>query len=106
MFSVTEKANEMIKDFMKNRKENLPIRVMILEGGCSGTSLGMALDEQKQDDQVFEENGVTFVINQDLLSEIQPITVDFIETPHGSGFKLSSSFVNTGGGCGTCSSCG
>jgi iron-sulfur cluster assembly accessory protein len=79
---------------------------MILEGGCSGTSLGMALDEQKQDDQVFEENGVTFVINQDLLSEIQPITVDFIETPHGSGFKLSSSFVNTGGGCGTCSSCG
>jgi len=106
MFTVTEKANEMIKDFMKNRKENLPIRVMMFEGGCSGTSLGMALDEQKQNDQVFEENGLKFVVNQDLLNEIQPITVDFIETPHGAGFKLSSSFVSAGGGCGTCSSCG
>jgi len=33
MFTVTEKANEMIKDFMKNRPENLPIRVMVFEGG-------------------------------------------------------------------------
>jgi Fe-S cluster assembly iron-binding protein IscA len=33
MFTVTEKANEMIKDFMKNRKESQPIRVMIFEGG-------------------------------------------------------------------------
>lgn len=106
MFSITDKANEMIKEFMKNRKENLPIRVMVFEGGCSGTSLGMALDEQKQDDQVFEENGLTFVINQDLFNEIQPITVDYIETPHGTGFKLSSGFVSAGGGCGSCSSCG
>lgn len=106
MFTVTEKANEMIRDFMKNRKENLPIRVMVFEGGCSGTSLGMALDEQQTDDQVFEDNGLTFVINQELFNQIQPITVDFIESPHGSGFKLSSSFVSTGSGCGTCSSCG
>jgi iron-sulfur cluster assembly accessory protein len=106
MFTVTEKANEMIKDFMKNRTEGLPIRVMVFEGGCSGTSLGMALDEQKQDDHVFEDNGLKFVINQDLLSEIQPVTVDFIETPHGSGFKLSSNFVSAGGGCDSCSSCG
>jgi Fe-S cluster assembly iron-binding protein IscA len=66
----------------------------------------MALDEPKQDDQVFEDNGLKFVINQTLYDEIQPITVDFIETPHGSGFKLSSNFVPAGGSCGTCSSCG
>lgn len=106
MFTVTDKANEMIRDFMKNRNENLPIRVMVFEGGCSGNSLGMALDEQQAEDQVFEDNGLTFVINRDLLNRIQPITVDFIETPQGSGFRLSSSFVSTGGGCGTCSSCG
>jgi Fe-S cluster assembly iron-binding protein IscA len=66
----------------------------------------MALDEPKQDDRTFEDNGLKFVINQALYDEIQPITVDFIETPQGSGFKLSSSFVATGGSCSTCSSCG
>ncbi len=66
----------------------------------------MALDEPKQDDKTFEDNGLKFVINQALYDEIQPITVDFIETPHGSGFKLSSSFVPAGGSCSTCSSCG
>jgi Fe-S cluster assembly iron-binding protein IscA len=66
----------------------------------------MALDEPKQDDQVIEDNGLKFVINQALYDEIQPITVDFIETPTGSGFKLSSNFVPAGGSCGTCSSCG
>jgi Fe-S cluster assembly iron-binding protein IscA len=66
----------------------------------------MALDEPKQDDKAFEDNGLKFVINQALYDEIQPITVDFIETPHGSGFKLSSNFVANGGSCGTCSSCG
>jgi len=65
----------------------------------------MALDEPKQDDRTFEENGLKFVINQALLEEIQPVTVDFIETPQGSGFKLSSNFVATGGGCGSCTSC-
>jgi Fe-S cluster assembly iron-binding protein IscA len=33
MFTVTDKANEMIKDFMKNRDANQSIRLMVFEGG-------------------------------------------------------------------------
>ncbi len=33
MFTVTEKANEMIKDFMKNRPGPASVRVMMMQGG-------------------------------------------------------------------------
>ncbi len=33
MFSVTEKASEMIKEFLKNRTEAPSIRVLMQEGG-------------------------------------------------------------------------
>jgi Fe-S cluster assembly iron-binding protein IscA len=33
MFSVSEKANEMIKEFLKNRPEAPSIRVVMQQGG-------------------------------------------------------------------------
>ncbi|MDQ5984812.1 MAG: hypothetical protein CSYNP_00510 [Syntrophus sp. SKADARSKE-3] len=67
----------------------------------------MALDESKEGDEVIEDNGLTFVIEKVLMEEATPITVDFIVTPSGSGFKLSSPLTAAGGsGCsGSCSSC-
>ncbi len=63
----------------------------------------MALDEPKEDDQVFEKNEITYVINRDLYEQVKPINVDFVETAMGSGFSIQSN-LNAGGGCGT--SCG
>jgi len=65
----------------------------------------MALDEPGNDDQVFEEKGTKFVIEKDIYEQAKPINVDFIETPRGSGFKLTSS-LSAGEGCGSsCSGC-
>jgi Fe-S cluster assembly iron-binding protein IscA len=33
MFQVSEKASEMIKNYLKDKEENLAIRVMMQEGG-------------------------------------------------------------------------
>lgn len=66
----------------------------------------MALDEPKETDEVIKDNGLTFLIDKTLFVEAQPITVDFLESAMGSGFKLSSSLAAAGGGgCGSCSSC-
>jgi iron-sulfur cluster assembly protein len=66
----------------------------------------MALDEPKVEDEVFEEKGTKFIIDKDLFSQAKPINVDFIESPQGSGFKLTSNLAQTGGGCGSsCSEC-
>jgi Fe-S cluster assembly iron-binding protein IscA len=59
----------------------------------------MALDESRDGDEIFKEDGITFLINKELYELVKPITVDFINTPRGSGFKVSSSLDNS-------SSCG
>ncbi len=33
MFEVTDKANDMIKEFLKDREEITPIRIMLAGGG-------------------------------------------------------------------------
>jgi Fe-S cluster assembly iron-binding protein IscA len=64
----------------------------------------MALDEPKDDDQVFEVNDLKYVINKDLYEQVKPINVDFVETAMGSGFSIQSN-LNAGASCGSsCSS--
>jgi len=66
----------------------------------------MALDEPKENDEVFSESGVTFLVNKDLLDSVKPISVEFVETPRGSGFAVKSALMNKGKDdscCGTCS---
>jgi iron-sulfur cluster assembly protein len=102
MLTVTDKALEIIKDFLKDKKVDASIRVF-LNMGCSGPSLGMALNEaQNELDEVIQAGGTTFVIEKDLLNQVKPINIDFIATPQGAGFKLTSSLPE-GGGCGSCS---
>ena len=64
----------------------------------------MALDEPRDDDEKILDNGITYLINKDLLENAKPVCVDFIETPMGSGFSISSN-LRLGGGCGTSCSC-
>lgn len=64
----------------------------------------MALDESTEDDEVFEDRGVTYVVEKTLLEKVKPITVEFITTPRGSGFRLTSSLQAQS--CGSsCSGC-
>jgi iron-sulfur cluster assembly protein len=64
----------------------------------------MALDESKTDDEVFEDRGVKFLVEKTLLEKVKPINVDFIETPRGGGFKLTSS-LSQQSACGSSCSC-
>ena len=105
MLEVTDKAIEMIKDFLKDRETPHSIRI-VMSAGCGGPSLGMALDEPLASDEVIEDNGLTFLIDKILLEEAKPIHVDFVTTPNGSGFKLTSPLSAAGGGCGgSCCGC-
>lgn len=63
----------------------------------------MSLDEAKAEDEVFEEKGTKFVIDKDIFQQAQPINIDFITTPQGAGFKLTSNLSAQEGGCGSCS---
>ena len=105
MFEVTEKASEMIKGFLKDKPDPSYIRVFLSQGGWSGPSLGMALDEPKDDDEVVKDNGFTFLINKELYDQAKPINVDFIDSGMGQGFSISSKLQLGGGGCGSSCAC-
>lgn len=58
----------------------------------------MALDEPKDNDLTFVDQGITFAIDKKLFMEARPIRVDFVESLDGSGFQLTSN-LPSGGGC-------
>lgn len=62
----------------------------------------MTLDESTENDTSFEENGITFVVDKEFLEKIQPVTIDFVSTPMGEGFQISSSLPKAEGACGSC----
>ncbi len=107
MFEVTEDALGKIKEYLQQQEQSSPIRVVLSQGGWSGPSLGMALDELKDDDEKFDNDGVTFLVNKDLLEQVKPIKVDFIESPSGARFNIISKLTleksDGGGTCGSCS---
>ncbi|NNG06603.1 MAG: Fe-S cluster assembly protein HesB [Desulfobacteraceae bacterium] len=64
----------------------------------------MALDEPQENDEVIKNNGITYLIDKELLDQAKPINVDFVESAFGSGFSISSKLAACGPSCG--SSCG
>jgi len=64
--------------------------------------MALALDEQKDTDEVFEVDGFKFVAEKEFLKQATPVKIDYTAT----GFKVDSN-VNFGpSGCGSCSSGG
>jgi Fe-S cluster assembly iron-binding protein IscA len=64
----------------------------------------MALDELRENDESFENSGISYVIEKNLLEKVQPVKVDYVSSAFGSGFKIDSSLVPAGG-CGSSCSC-
>lgn len=62
--------------------------------------MGLALDEPKETDEIFERDSITFVVDKGLLADAQPIKVDYITVGTRSGFSITSGLKSD---CGTCS---
>jgi iron-sulfur cluster assembly protein len=58
----------------------------------------MSLDEAKEGDKIFKEDGITFIIEEELFEQAKPINIDFIDSDRGSGFSITSS-LSTGASC-------
>ena len=64
--------------------------------------MALALDEQKESDEVYEIEGFKFIAEKDFLKQASPVKVDFIST----GFKVDSNLDLGGEGCNSCGSGG
>lgn len=110
MLEITTQANEKLIEYMQANNISSSLRVALMQGGCSGPSLGLALDEEKPTDELFSRQNLTFLVEKDLLQQCGSITVDYTEAGSRSGFTITSTkpLPETGGGCssGSCGSGG
>jgi len=99
MFVLNPAAKEQL-DMHFGDKDKEPIRIY-LSSGCGGPRLGLALDDKKATDQVFEVDGYSFVMETALFEEAKPVTVTFDQN---MGFAVQSSLVfpASKGGCSSC----
>ncbi len=100
MFQVTEKAGDMIREIFQGRNDPLVIRIFLTEGPFSGPMLSLGLSETREDDEVFDQNGVTYCVNRQLFEEAKPVRVDFEEGILRAGFSIQSRLDLEGAGCG------
>jgi Fe-S cluster assembly iron-binding protein IscA len=59
----------------------------------------LVLDEPHENDEVFERQGITFLVTKDLYKKAEPIAIDFAGTGPGGGFKITSNLASEGTCC-------
>jgi len=110
MLEITTQASKKLIEYMQTNNISSSLRIALMQGGCSGPSLGLALDEKKITDELFTRPNLTFLVEKDLLQQCGGITVDYAEAGNRSGFTITSTkpLPQTGGGCnsGSCGSGG
>src|SRR5918996_4407075 len=77
------------------------LRVAVKGGGCSGFQYALALDKPKDDDHVFEHNGVAVVVDKVSMQFVFGSEVDFVEGLQGAGFQVNNPNVVAACGCGS-----
>ncbi|MDE0090808.1 MAG: iron-sulfur cluster insertion protein ErpA [Thaumarchaeota archaeon] len=100
--TVTPKAAEKIKEFMKEEAESPEyLRIYVQGGGCAGLSYGMGFEKKpEEDDIVMEEGGVKLLVDGVSVEHLKGANVDYIESLMGSGFKVNNPNVTKSCSCG------
>ena len=77
------------------------LRVAVRGGGCSGFQYQLALDEERDGDEVFEHDGIRIIVDEASLQYVDGSTVDYTESLMGAGFQVNNPNVVAACGCGS-----
>jgi len=103
MIYLTEKAAKQIVEISNAEGiGHLTVRVKVIGGGCAGFTNDMFFDDQVSDmDETFELDGVKVVCDPLSFQYLDESTIDWVESPYGSGFKFLNPNVKGTCGCGS-----
>jgi len=101
MITISLKAQEKIRELLKNQQEkNLGIRISVVGGGCSGFQYDMGFDTPRDDDEVISFEGGKVLIDPVSYRFLKGVEVDFVETLQGAGFTFHNPNAVRTCGCG------
>src|SRR6188472_4787778 len=101
--TISEEAAAKIRDLVaanENESEQA-LRVAVRGGGCSGFQYALALDQPKDDDHVFEHQGVSVVVDKVSMQFVFGSEVDYVDGLQGAGFVVNNPNVVAACGCGS-----
>ncbi len=98
---VTDTAADKIRELVSANDSDQALRVAVKGGGCSGFQYALALDAPKDEDHVFEHNGVAVVVDKVSVQFVLGSEVDYVDGLQGAGFTVNNPNVVAACGCGS-----
>lgn len=107
MIALTDKAVEAVDRFITSANKPIAgLRIQVEGGGCSGFKYTMRLEEASTDsDQQIDFDNVTLLLDENSAQILDGVTVDFVDSIEGSGFKFENPNATATCGCGNSFSC-
>lgn len=117
MITLTDSAIQAVGRFISNSdKPTAALRIEVTDGGCSGLSYGLRLEEKEtQEDTVINCGEVKVIVDPNSLPKLDGMNIDFVDSLDGSGFKFTNpnavkscacgSSFTTGDNSGTAKTC-
>jgi iron-sulfur cluster assembly protein len=103
MIKVKDSARDEVRRLIseKNAAEESFIRVGVQGGGCSGLMYELDFDSEiKEEDKVFEDNGIKIVVDKKSYLYLIGTELDYSGGLNGKGFTFINPNANRTCGCG------
>jgi iron-sulfur cluster insertion protein len=102
MITLTQSAQEKIKEILIDETPESRLRMFIQGGGCSGFSYGFTIDEVKnEDDFEIESGGTSVLIDSMSIQYVTGAEIDYIDDLQGSRFNIKNPKAESTCGCGS-----
>jgi len=104
LIKVTPSAFNRIKQIQKEEETNLPLRIFVQGGGCSGFQYGFSFEENEKDsmDLVIDNGeGVQVIVDALSLSMLSGAEIDYKKDRMSEQFVIRNPNVNATCGCGS-----
>jgi iron-sulfur cluster assembly accessory protein len=89
MIKLSPAATQEIERLKSKQKSNILLRLQVKAGGCSGLFYDISFDQAlASEDEVFDVNGIPFVIDTASQKYINSLTLDYSEDLMGGGFRF------------------
>jgi iron-sulfur cluster assembly protein len=99
---LTDSAAGKLKELLGSQPDSgQALRVAVRGGGCSGFQYALALDQPKEDDHVFQDQGVSVLVDKVSMQFVFGSQVDYVEGLQGAGFQVNNPNVVAACGCGS-----
>ena len=92
MITLTDLASGQLQSLLQQKETpDHGLRIFVQGGGCAGWQYGMRYeDREREGDTIVEIQGVRLFVDSFSAGFLEGATIDYQDTPRGSGFRVNN----------------